>query len=800
MVPASGNPPVRRPALLALVCLAALAACRSPAPQTRRADEAKSAPAVPASAESTPPAATARVIYRLDEHFASAAVDAPSASSRVRMAEPVVWTWNDQKITWDIVRGRIGFKQGQLIVKGEGSSPVIVSPSNPPIDWSRYQNIRIKMIAEAGTEIKIKLGELELKQKLAPPMQSAEYRFDLNLEGSSFTRPLAIMPTDDLNAPVAIESIALTPRESRFATPAGVTSVGKREEYRRAIFARAPSSIIYVAPIPQAGVLHMSLGVASEAPVTFRVLAGTPAREIYSATLRDPEIWKDAQVDLSAFTGGDQQIVLRTESRARDAVGFWANPLITTKAAASRPNLLLYVVCTLRPDHTSLYGYSRDTTPFLKKLGASSVLFEDCQSQAPWTKPSVASLLTSLNAYTHGLVNDEDTIPKGAATLAEQLRAAGYVTASIVANPFAGRTSGLDRGFDYMMDYPAVQRHRTDAADRGTDSAAINRAIMPWLEHRRDEPFFLFVQSTDPHAPYRPPADFERKFGDPGDTPEFNRMYGRLRDIRAYGGGATVTRAEMTANGIEPDSYIRQAVMRYDAEIAHNDRSIELLLAKLKEIGALDNTLVVIASDHGEEFWEHGFGAHGHSLYRELIRTVLLMWNPRLLPAARRVAEPVQLTDVMPTVLDLLGIPAPARLQGQSLVPLLKGERFERKGAMIATKLALPKAKPGGGVPENLTDTFARVDHFWKLIYRAQAGRAGMKEVELYDRRADAGEQDEVAARHPDISGRFKAEILRWIDAQQQVRKQLGPSGRTKIDTQTLERLRSLGYLGGKEK
>lgn len=716
------------------------------------------------------------------------------------MAEPVVWNWKEQKITWDIVRGRIGFRQGQLVVKGEGSTPVIVSPTNPPIDWSRYQSICIRMIAEAGSEIKLKLGDLELKEKLAPPMQWAEYRFDLKLEGSSFTRPMAIMPTDDLNAPVAIDYIKLIPRETQFTRPAGTASIGKREEYRSAIFARAPSSIIYQVLIPADSRLCFGLGVASNHRVAFRVLVGSAEKLVFSATLSDPETWRDYEVDLSAFGGTTQQITLRTESPARDAVGFWAAPLITTSGPKSRPNVLLYVVCTLRPDHTSVYGYQRDTTPFLKRLSASGVVFNDCQSQAPWTKPSVASLLTSLHAYTHGLVNDEDTIPRGAITMAEQFRRSGYITASIVANPFAGRTSGLDRGFDYMMEYPVVQRHRTDAVDRGTDSAAINRVILPWLDRRRDEPFFLFVLSTDPHAPYRPPADFERKFGDPGDTTAFNRTYGMLRDIRAYGGGATVTRAEMVANGIEPDRYISSAVMRYDAEIAHNDKSIELLIGKLRQIGVLDNTLVVIASDHGEEFWEHGLGAHGHSLYSELIHTVLMMWNPRLVPAARRVSEPVDLTDVMPTVLELTGVPQPPTLQGQSLVPLLKGERFERKGVMISTKFALPKAKPGGGVPENLTDTFARIDPLWKLIYRAQAGRAGLKEVELYDHRRDAADLHDVAASHPDLTGKFKVQIDGWVEAQRLVRKQLGPRGTTKIDTQMLERLRSLGYLGGKEK
>jgi arylsulfatase A-like enzyme len=178
----------------------------------------------------------------------------------------------------------------------------------------------------------------------------------------------------------------------------------------------------------------------------------------------------------------------------------------------------------------------------------------------------------------------------------------------------------------------------------------------------------------------------------------------------------------------------------------------------------------------------------------------LMLWNPRLLPTPRRVREPVQLTDLMPTVLELAGAKMPAGLQGQTLAPLLKGELFARKDAIISTKLALPKAKPGGGVPENLTDTFARVDSFWKLIYRAQAGRAGMKEVELYDRRSDGADRNDVAPGHAEVVRKFQAEILAWMEAQKQVRKRLGPSGTTKIDTGTLERLRSLGYLGGKEK
>ncbi len=735
-------------------------------------------------------------IFRLDDKFASTAtVKSPPAVGSLRLAEPLTWDFNDQTITWKAARGRIGFKPGQLVVQGQGSTPVLVSPVNPPVDWSRYDWLVIRMIADGGSEIKVKLGETEMKEKLAPPMQWRDYRFSLKSEEASFTRPLAIMPVDDGNATAAIDSISLVPRESPFTAPAGVANAGKREDYRNVIYARAGASITYELPVPPGAVMRFAAGTASASPVTVKVLAGPGSKEIFSVTARDPDAWQDMVVDLSQWAAPRQRIVLSAESAARDAVAFWANPLIAGRAPAKRPNVLLYVVCTLRPDHTGLYGYGRGTTPFLDKFGQSAAVFEDAIAQAPWTKPSVASLMTSLHAYTHGLANDTDTIPAGAATLAAQLRKSGYTTASIVANPFAGRMSGLHRGFDYMMEYPVVQRHRTDRADRGTDSAAINRAIFPWLDEHASEPFFLYVQSTDPHAPYRPPAEFEAKFAAPAETSLMDALYAKLRDIRAYGGGATVTRDEIRKAGGDPEKFIRQATDRYDAEIAHNDRSIEAMIDRLGKLGVLDSTLVVIASDHGEEFWEHGLGAHGHSLYSELIRSVLLMRGPGI--AARRVSEPVQLIDIMPSILELTGTPAPALLHGQSLVPLLRGQPFRRAAPVFSSKLALPRAKPGGGVPENLTDTVAMIDGGMKVIFRPGAARAGLAEIEVYDRRADPGDRNNLFAKSPVLAAKARPAISKWIESQRALRKQLGPAGKSRIDSTNLERLRSLGYLGG---
>ena len=764
--------------LLALV----LGACRQAPPPSAKPAESVSPP------------------YRLDDHFDSASVTAASsAASRILEAEPTVWRFQEHKTDWKLLRGRMGFKPpGLLVVKGEGSTPVIAARTRPAIDWSRYETLRIRMIVDGGAEFKVRLGDTVMTQKLAPPMEWMVYRFDLPKVPSGFTRPLAIMPTDDLVATVVIDFIELVPRKDTLSSPSGRTSIGKLDEYRNTLYARAPASIAFDVPVPKAApVLRFGVGVSQKTPMKFRVLAGPSGAEIFSKTIADPDRWEDAEVDLSAYAGSTTHVVLETSSAAANAVGFWANPLVLSRTSPRRPGVLLYVVCTLRPDHMSLYGYSRETTPFLKRLGASSVVFDDAVAQASWTKASVPSILTSLQAYTHGLVNESDTIPRGAITMAEQLRAGGYVTAAILGNAFAGRASGLDRGFDYVMEFPVVQRQSKDAIDRGTDSAAINRVILPWLERHRDEPLFLFVLATDPHAPYRPPAEFEKQFANPAETKQFNQDYAKLRQIRTDGGGATVTLAEIRSKGIDPDVFRRRAVDRYDGEIAHNDHSIETLVGKLKDLGVLDNTLVVVASDHGEEFWEHGLSAHRHSLYAELIHVALMMWNPKLIPQARRVAEPVQLIDILPTVLDLLGFKAPDGIEGRSLVPLLKGAPHGPAVPAMSTKLALPSAKPGRGVPENLTDTFARVEPDWKLIYRPQAARAHLKQVELYDRRSDRADLTDLAAQHADVADRMRLAILKWKEQETAVKARIGPGGSKPLDRNTLERLRSLGYLGG---
>jgi arylsulfatase A-like enzyme len=250
--------------------------------------------------------------------------------------------------------------------------------------------------------------------------------------------------------------------------------------------------------------------------------------------------------------------------------------------------------------------------------------------------------------------------------------------------------------------------------------------------------------------------------------------------------------------GIDPERFIQRAIDRYDGEILHNDRSLEELAAKLKQLGILDNTLIIVVSDHGEEFWEHGWTGHGQSLYRELARGVLLMWNPGLIPA-RRVAETVQLIDVMPTVLDLIGVKAPDVIQGQTLAPFVKGQPFRRRGLLVTSRFAHPYGQSRELIPEDHIDSMALLNANWKLIYRPKGNVVGLHQVELYDRRTDPTETRNMATQHSVEVDRMMNEIGSWMDTQKQIRTVLGRGTKATLDERTLDQLRSLGYLGGKQ-
>ena len=307
------------------------------------------------------------------------------------------------------------------------------------------------------------------------------------------------------------------------------------------------------------------------------------------------------------------------------------------------PNVVFITIDTLRADHLGCYGYDRDTSPFIDSLAREGTVFQDTSAPAAWTKPSTGTLLTGLYPSRHGALyhGSKLQVPEGHQTLAEAFQERGYVTAGFVSNPNVKQVFDFDRGFDLFFDSP-VKDTVTLACIRGTlfgnvlmrllrhqfnwkyenDVMAMNRHVEPWLQKNAQQRFFLYVHYIDPHIPYSPPASY--------------------RDDYARDHGLVVFNERKEKVGID----------RYDAEIRYTDDGIRELVGALKASGVWDNTLFLITSDHGEEFFEHGVLGHGYSLYQGVIHVPLIFHGPGV-PQDTVVTSPVQNVDLAATVLDL---------------------------------------------------------------------------------------------------------------------------------------------------
>ncbi|MFQ5665227.1 MAG: sulfatase [Candidatus Binatia bacterium] len=408
-------------------------------------------------------------------------------------------------------------------------------------------------------------------------------------------------------------------------------------------------------------------------------------------------------------------------------------------AQPGSPNVLFIVLDTVRARNLSLYGYTHPTTPFLERWAQRGVRFEHAVAPAPWTLPSHASMFTG--RFPHQLSADW-LVPLDAAhpTLAEILAARGYVTAGFVANTeYCSYKFGLNRGFIhyedfllspgqivsnsslglYVMDSPTV-RHLTGYHQTfGRKTAAdVNRAFLHWLSRRNSRPFFVFLNYFDAHDPYLPPEPFARQFG--------------FRPVRKWRWPWARRRS------ISPQK-ARAMLSGYDGSLAYLDHSLELLFEALDKRGVLRNTLVIITSDHGEQFGDHGIFGHGQSLYLPVLHVPLLIAFRGHVPAGETVREAVSLRDLPATVLDLLQLDTAVRLPGTSLAQYWQrggGPRSPARGVAlseVSRNHALPE-----GVPARRGDMRSLMAGRWHYIHNKGDGRE-----ELYDIEHDPLEQDD---------------------------------------------------------
>ena len=440
------------------------------------------------------------------------------------------------------------------------------------------------------------------------------------------------------------------------------------DEVRRTVPASPPSRLRYTVDIPARARLNLALGIPEERQgqpaVEFTIKVRHEGREKTVFTqLMDPiqrprhRRWLPVEVDLAPYAG-KAELLFETHGFNEDPEdsrrAFWGTPAITA-ADDSAPLVVIYLVDTLRADHTTPYGYARDTTPELAKFAKDAVVFESAVAQASWTKPSVASLFTSLLPGRHRAVQLRDSLDPGHVTLAEMLQGKGYATGAAIANSIIYLQGvNFDQGFDFFDGIHGAEKRPS----KMVEAAGVVDGALEWLDERRGFPGFLYVHTVDPHVPYTPPPPYDRMY-EPHPAADHNAVDPRV-DYR---------------EPADRDRFVAQ----YDGEIAYGDREFGRFIGEIKKRGLYDRALIVFMADHGEEFQDHGGWLHGRSVFDELIRIPLIVKFPQQRDAGRRIAQQVQEVDILPTILESLGLPVPAPpvIAGRPLQPVVRGETPE---------------------------------------------------------------------------------------------------------------------------
>jgi arylsulfatase A-like enzyme len=425
------------------------------------------------------------------------------------------------------------------------------------------------------------------------------------------------------------------------------------------------------------------------------------------------------------------------------------------------PNAILISIDTLRADHLGCYGYARPTSPHLDRFAASGAIFERAVAESPWTMPSHASLLTGLAPSRHGMLDDMSRLADAIPTLAERVRSAGVQTAAFVNTPYLDANTGLMRGFDSARNFDIWD----DRKQRMLSGAAMNDALASWLDEHGDRPFFAFFHTYDLHSDYLPAARYRAELV----RPYAGRFDGRSQTLT----GIVLGRLRPTRADID---HIRDL---YDAALRQLDDNLGALFADLERRGLLDTTLVVVTSDHGEEFFEHGNVGHGRSLYQEMVHVPLIVRGPGV-AAGRRIEAPVQLVDVAPTLLDWFRAAPLAAAEGRGLASLWANAATAPSAAPRATCSEVGQRKAVRDFKSHLVGV---VDGDLKLVHDLATGRSL-----LFDLRADPDETRNLASERQGDVERLRLHVDACRDPKGAARDE------TEVSPETRERLRSLGY------
>ena len=410
------------------------------------------------------------------------------------------------------------------------------------------------------------------------------------------------------------------------------------------------------------------------------------------------------------------------------------------KTKKKLPNLLFFGIDSLRADHMSLHGYPRQTTPNIDKyLNDGGIVFEHCFSPSVPTTPGYSSMLTGLDCFGTNVValRHKGDLAEGVQTLPEVLRAAGYTSTCV------GFRNTASRGFDNYIDFEGWNAGGDGRAHKAEN---LNKVAIPELERLagQKKPFFLFLRHMDPHSPYLPPEPFHKIFYQRDEFDAANKSLEPVYNFKPFC-DYFVTWFPV---GCTDKDYI---IAQYDGAVAYMDACIQSILQKLADLGLEEDTIVVFTSDHGETLYDHDCYFDHHGLY-ECTLTVpfAIRWSGKTKTA--RIVDTCQLKDLMPTLLDLMGIPSDIAFDGRNLMQKVRGGEINQEGEMYITECTWMR-KHGWRTPQ------------WKLIVALEPDFHFKPEVELYDLIKDPRELHNVAAETPETVAYLRDRMEKHIAA-----------------------------------
>jgi len=689
---------------------------------------------------------------------------------------------------WDLLLNRENLSEIEIRLKAkQGKKLLLGLSSNPAAQWSERDKI-VQRVMVGGFEFKKR--EICIVPLTIIPDNNF-HTYNIHVESKMISnwitfddvvRKFFISLPEIPDNEIVIDSIRFITKKEKFnRTSFGQSYVNKNKERRNVLYMKTPGRLRYTLTLAHT-TPYLSFGTGClepNDPVEFKVSikSNNSEKVIFQKTTNDPDIWTFEKLDLSEYTGKTVDVIF-SNSSSQGNIAFWSNPEIYTPPQ-EKFNVIILLQDALRADHLSSYGYTtRATSPFCEKFAQTGVIFKNAFSQATATRPSCPSFMTSLFPTAAGVGLSASALNERYLTLAEIMRSQGYATAAINQNSNAGYYNGLHQGFSRLYDLEDVNTKTSDV---------YGKQLKSWLDEKQGRNFFLYLHILDPHGVFNPPAPFDQWYRE------------------AHLSGETLLKDPALDPVWMEKPTLEGRRLLYDGEIRNNDHWFERFYEILLSRDLLKNTLIILIADHGENLGERDTWGHKPPGYIQGIHVPLIMISPQKLPPKKVISAPVQLIDIMPTILDIAGIDKDEMvLQGDSLLPLINESNLDFWDSRICfSEEVINRSKKFDNRPFGslIIDNwhFLNSKEFLPLKLRKRYSGAEPFLSKAFQYTTDREELQFVNSFYFDFVGKFIVSRIMKIFHRRNQQICQGFTGKKegaiKSDPEVMEKLRALGYV-----